>query len=189
MLNLSCQHFALYSNDLVMFFCVALDHTIQRDSDYHFRYKMKYLADRVSPGDLEKLKSECHGHISPDKLEKVNSTILLWKELQDCNIITTNNTEFLKHLFTKINKQRLLEEVFGSTTASNAVGSQDPGPSAPHEVLDPNIGSLGTWCLNSLQDGSSHGEVHCVLQVVFLCCTVILKMVGLCLQPCSTLII
>lgn len=123
----------------------ALDQTIQRDSDYQFRYKLKHLSDKLSPTDLEMLKDECREHITPEKLEKITSSIQLWKELQDSNIIGVNNIYFLKHLFTKINKHRLLEEVF-SSPPSDGVGSQWSGLGLHNNRLDSpeNIGSLST---------------------------------------------
>ena len=110
----------------------------------------------MGPTDLETLKDECREHISPGKLEKITSSIMLWKELQDCNIIGVNNIDFLKDLFVKINKHRLLEEVF-SSPPSNGVGPQWTGPRAPDGILDSheNIGSLATIYPYSLPSAES----------------------------------
>lgn len=111
----------------------------------------------MSSSDLEILKEECRDHVNPAKLEKITTTINLWKELQDSNIIGINNIDFLQHLFTKINKHRLLEEVFNSPP-SNGVGLQYPGPAAtPNNRLNSpeNIGSLSTFYPYSLMHTES----------------------------------
>ena len=110
----------------------------------------------MGPSDLEILKDECRERIAPAKLEKITSSIMLWKELQDSNIIGINNIDFLKHLFVKINKHRLLEEVF-SSTPSNGVELQWPAPRAHGDVLDlhENIGSLATIYPYSLPSAES----------------------------------
>jgi len=81
----------------------------------------------------------------------MTSTIQLWKELQDCNIIGVNNIEFLEQLLRKINKHRLLEEVF-TPPPSNGVGLPLAGPAAPSYRLESheNIGSLATMYPYSL---------------------------------------
>lgn len=147
-----------------MFVYAAVDQTIQRDSDYQFRYKLKQLSDKLSAIDIGILKDECHEHILPEKLEKITTSIQLWKELQDSNIIGVNNIEFLNHLFTKINKHRLLEEVFSSPPSG---GMQWPRGGLHNDRLDSyeNIGSLSTMypysMLNTeLIDGFNPGRTH-----------------------------
>ena len=140
----------------LLFVHTAAVNQIQRDSDYQFRYKLKHLSDKLTPSDLEILKDECQEHISLEKLEKITSTIQLWKELQDCGIIGVNNIELLKHLLAKINKHRLLEEIF-NMSPSNGPGLHWAGPAPPNNRLDSheNIGSLSTMYPYSLLNTES----------------------------------
>ena len=87
--------------------------TTQCDSDKQFRYKLKCLADQLTPGDLDNLKSLCNGDIN---VENITSGIMLWRALQDSGRLGVNNVEYLTSLLNGIGKLYLFENIFNSTS-------------------------------------------------------------------------
>ena len=82
------------------------------DSDYQFRYKLKFLSDQLTPGDLDDLKRLCSGHVN---VENITSGIALWRGLQDSGKLGVNNLDYLKSLFTSLGKLHLYENAFNPT--------------------------------------------------------------------------
>ncbi|XP_070576457.1 uncharacterized protein [Ptychodera flava] len=70
-----------------------------------------YLSDRCRRDDLDKLKTFVDDDIPPRQLEGMNNATDIFKSLEDKGIISSDDVNYLKTLFTQMEKKNLVTKI------------------------------------------------------------------------------
>lgn len=89
-----------------------------------YRLKLLSLSNELTDRDLVELKFICKQHIPVGILERIKRPLELFDELENRNLLASNNKEFLAALFAGINRLELRDDFLGKPKEGNISSPQ-----------------------------------------------------------------